>query len=138
MSVAGTAVSPRLAVSPGETVCFSVNPLLVDPSSASEDGCAVVRAPGSTNTLRTDSMAALATPRFGSSMYMIRHVIPAAKAEMAIGMKTAVLKATDQLMRSVSTAKTIPNAVTVAGTTSTQKKLFLIDVRIRSLVNISR
>ncbi len=69
---------------------------------------------------------------------MIRHVIPAAKAEIAIGMKTAVLKATAQPTRSVRTAKTIPNAVTVAGTTSTQIALFLIDVTSRSLVNSSR
>src|SRR5439155_1628411 len=45
---------------------------------------------------------------------------PAAKSEIAIGMKTAVLNATAQLIRSVSTAKTRPIAVMSAGTTSTQ------------------
>ena len=68
---------------------------------------------------------------------MIRQVTPAAKAEIAIGMKTAVLKATDQPMRSVRTAKTSPMAVTSAGTTSTQSALFLTAVRRTSLVKIS-
>ena len=40
---------------------------------------------------------------------------PAAKSEIAIGMKTAVLNATDQLTRSVMTAKMRPIAVTSAG-----------------------
>ena len=65
-------------------------------------------------------------PRSGSCWYMIRHVTPAAKAETAIGMKTTVLKATDQRMRSVSTAKMSPSAVTSAGTTVTQMALFSI------------
>jgi hypothetical protein len=57
---------------------------------------------------------------------MIRHVTPAANAETAIGMKTTVLKATDQRTRSVRTAKMSPIAVTAAGTTATQMALFLI------------
>ena len=52
-------------------------------------------------------------------------------------MKTAVLNATDQPTRSVSTAKISPIAVTSAGTTSTQIALFLIAVSSRSLVKIS-
>ena len=67
---------------------------------------------------------------------MIRQVTPAANAEIAIGMKTAVLNATDQLMRSMSTAKTSPMAVTSAGTTSTQIALFLTAVSRTSLVKI--
>ena len=51
-----------------------------------------------------------------------------AKAEIAIGRKTTVLNATAQRMRSVSTAKTSPIAVTSAGTTATQMALFLIAV----------
>ena len=43
-------------------------------------------------------------------------------------MKTAVLNATDQRTRSVSTAKIRPIAVTSAGTTATQIALFLIAV----------
>jgi hypothetical protein len=62
-------------------------------------------------------------------------VIPAAKAEIAIGMNTAVLNATAQLTRSVSTAKIRPIAVTSAGTTATQIALFLIAVTMTSLVN---
>jgi hypothetical protein len=57
---------------------------------------------------------------------MIRQVTPAANADTAIGMKTAVLKATDQRTRSVSTAKMSPIAVTAAGTTATQIALFSI------------
>ena len=45
-------------------------------------------------------------------------------------MKTAVLNATDQATRSVSTANTRPIAVTRAGTTATQIALFSIAVRI--------
>ena len=61
--------------------------------------------------------------------------MPAAKAETASGMKIAVLKASDQPTRSVSTAKISPIAVTSAGTTATQIALFLIAVRRTSLVN---
>ena len=67
-------------------------------------------------------------------MYTMRHVIPAAKAEIAIGMNTAVLNATEPRIRSVSTAKTSPTDVTSAGTTSTQIALFLIAVTMTSLV----
>ena len=65
---------------------------------------------------------------------MIRQVTPAANAEIAIGMKTAVLNATDQPTRSVRTAKMSPIAVTSAGTTSTQIALFLTAVKRTSLV----
>ena len=83
----------------------------------------------------TTAIEALIAPRFGSCWSMIRQMTPAANALIAIGMKTAVLKATDQLTRSVSTAKMRPTAVTNAGTTATQMALFLIAVRSRSLVN---
>ena len=59
---------------------------------------------------------------------MIRQITPAANSEIAIGMKTTVLNATDQRTRSVSTAKISPIAVTSAGTTATQIALFLIAV----------
>jgi len=59
---------------------------------------------------------------------MIRQVTPVAKAEIAIGRKMTVLNATAQRTRSVSTAKSSPKAVTVAGTTATQIALFLIAV----------
>ena len=47
-----------------------------------------------------------------------------------MGMNTTVLKATDQLTRSVRTAKMSPIAVTSAGTTPTQIALFLIAVTV--------
>ncbi len=65
---------------------------------------------------------------------MIRQITPAAKSDTAIGMKTAILNATAQRMRSVRTAKTSPIAVTSAGTTATQTALFLIAVRVVSVV----
>ena len=73
-------------------------------------------------------------PGRGPVTYMIRHVTPAAKAEIAIGMNTTVLNATDQLTRSVSTANMSPSAVTSAGTTATQIALFLIAVTRTSFV----
>ena len=66
---------------------------------------------------------------------MIRQITPAAKSEIAIGMKTAILNATAQRTRSVSTAKTSPIAVTNAGTTAIQIALFLIAVRVVSVEN---
>jgi hypothetical protein len=65
---------------------------------------------------------------------MIRQITPAANSEIAIGMKTTVLNASDQAMRSVSTAKTSPIAVIDAGTTATQIALFLIAVVIALVV----
>ena len=65
---------------------------------------------------------------------MIRQVIPAANAEIAIGMNTTVLNATDHRIRSVRTAKMSPIPVTSAGTTASQTKLFLIAVTRTSLV----
>ena len=66
---------------------------------------------------------------------MIRQVTPVANAEIAIGRKTTVLKATAQRTRSVSTAKISPIAVTSAGTTATQIALFLIAVVSVEVVN---
>ncbi len=59
---------------------------------------------------------------------MIRQVTPVANAEIAIGRKIAVLKATPQRIFSVRTANTSPIAQTVAGTTATQIALFSIAV----------
>ena len=67
---------------------------------------------------------------------MIRQITPAAKSEIAIGMKTTVLNASRQRTRSISTAKTSPIAVTSAGTTPTQIALFLIAVEIVVVVKI--
>ena len=68
---------------------------------------------------------------------MMRQLIPAAKSEIAIGMKTSSLKAVAQLTRSVSTAKIRPSAVTNAGTTATQMRLLVTDFSSVSLVKIS-
>ena len=67
---------------------------------------------------------------------MIRQITPAAKSEIAIGMKTAVLNATDQLIFSVRTPKISPIAVTNAGTTATQRALFFTAVTRMSVVKI--
>src|SRR5690348_5344321 len=91
------------------------------------DGDASSSTPPETNTLRTAPMAALTAPWLGSLMYMMCQMTPVAKSEIASGMKTTVLNATDQRMRSVRTAKTSPNAVMIAGATRIQIRLFLID-----------
>ena len=80
-------------------------------------------------------MPALIVPWLGSFSYMSRQITPAAKREIAIGMKTTTLKATESRIRSRSTAKTSPIAVTNAGTIKSQRKLFLIAVTIVSSVN---
>ena len=66
---------------------------------------------------------------------MIRQVTPVANAEIAIGRNTTVLNAKAQPTRSVSTAKISPIAVTNAGTTATQIRLFLIAVVRVGVVN---
>src|SRR5436305_1188791 len=96
--------------------------------SAGTDGDADESTPAGLKTPEIDLPSALTAPRFGSCWYMIRHVTPVAKAEIAIGRKTTVLNATAQRTRSVSTAKMTPKDVTSAGTTATQIALFLIAV----------
>ena len=70
-------------------------------------------------------------------MYIRRQITPAASSEIAIGMNTTVLNATDQRTRSVRTAKISPSAVTNTGTIATHSTLFLIAVSSRSVVNSS-
>jgi hypothetical protein len=83
-------------------------------------------------------MEAFTAPWSGSFSYITRQMTPAAKSEMAIGMKTTVLNATENRMRSVRTAKTRPIAVTNAGTISTHSALFLIAVTSVSSLKIAR
>ena len=123
----GMPVSPSSATPPGWIGVFRTSaPALV--CSDGVDGSADESTPAGLITPEIVLPSALIAPRPGSCWYMIRHVTPVAKAEIAIGRKTTVLKATDQRTRSVSTAKTSPNAVTTAGTTATQIALFLIAV----------
>ena len=68
---------------------------------------------------------------------MTCQMTPVAKSEIAIGMNTTVLNATAQRIRSVSTAKTSPIAVTTAGATRIQMALFLIAVRRMLVVKIA-
>ena len=67
-------------------------------------------------------------PWSGSFSYASRQITPAAKSEIAIGMNTTTLNATEKRMRSSSTANTSPIAVTNAGTIRIQRKLFRIAV----------
>ena len=103
-------------------------PVFAVPVSCGVEGSAVESEPGGLTICTTERPSAFTAPRFGSCTYMIRHVTPVAKAEIAIGRKTTVLNANDQLTRSVRTAKIRPIAVTNAGTTATQIRLFLIAV----------
>ena len=119
---------PRRATPPGCTGVFSTSAPPPFACSAGIEGDAVESTPAGLKTPSTDLLSALIAPRFGSCWYMRRQVTPVAKAEIAIGRKTTVLNATAQRMRSVSTAKMSPIAVTSAGTTATQMALFLIAV----------
>ncbi len=112
-----------------------MKPLFSEPVSTLVDGVAPDSTPGGLTASLTTAMAALMVPWLGSCVYMMCQMTPAANSEIAIGMNTAVLNATDQRMRSVRTAKTRPMAVTSAGTTSTQMALFLIAVSRMSVVN---
>ncbi len=99
-----------------------------EPLRAGVEGAAFERAPAGVNQPLTAPIPALTAPWLGSLMYMMCQITPVANSEIAIGMKTAVLNATAQRTRSVSTAKTSPKAVTTAGATRIQMKLFLIAV----------
>ena len=101
------------------------------------DGRPCASTPVGSKVSWTTEIAALIAPRSGSCSYTSRQMTPAANSEIAIGMKTTVLKTTDQRIRSVSTAKTSPIAVISAGTTAIHSALFLSAVRIVSDVNIS-
>jgi hypothetical protein len=99
---------------------------VVDPPSEPVEGKASESGPGGLNESWKTWMNALTVPTCGSCRSMIRQITPAANSEIAIGMKTAVLNATDHAILSVRTAKMRPIAVMSAGTTATQIKLFLI------------
>src|SRR4051794_1687458 len=124
-------VSPITATLPGWSGVVSFMPVSAVPVTFALDGNAVVSDPGGLKTCTTVRPSAFTAPRFGSWTYMIRQVTPVANAEIAIGRKTTVLNAKAQPTRSVSTAKISPIAVTNAGTTATQIRLFLIDLKSR-------
>ena len=131
----GIPVSGSRATEPGRTGVLSTMPVGRRARQLRAPRARRPRAGRAAATLSwTDATTALSAPRDGSCWYMIRQITPAAKSETAIGMKTAILNATAQRMRSVSTAKTSPIAVTSAGTTATQIALFLIAVRVVSVV----
>ena len=113
---------------PGRTTAFSTKPRAGLPTSAGEDGCAVVSTPELLNVSCTTFNVAFTVPSEGSVWSITRQITPAANSEIAIGMKTTVLNAVDQRIRSVSTAKISPMAVTNAGTIATHSTLFLIAV----------
>ena len=131
----GIPVSPINATPPGCSGTFNTIPLCALPWTSGVDGSAVDREPGCLTTSTSDRPRALTAPRFGSWTYMIRHVTPVAKAEIAIGRNTTVLKANAHPTRSVRTAKIRPIEVTNAGTTATQMRLFLIAVVSVGVVN---
>ena len=102
---------------------------------SSVDGCASGRTPGE-KASSTAAITAFTAPTSGSFWSITRQMTPEANSEMAMGMKTAVLNATDQRIRSVSTAYMRPNTVTSAGTTAIQSALFRIAVTRMSVVKI--
>ena len=128
---------PSTATLPGSSGVFSVSVLPGLPTSCGVDGSAEGKAPCGSNTPLTAAIAALTVPWLGSWMYIRRQITPAASSEIAIGMNTTVLNATDQRTRSVRTAKISPSAVTKTGTIATHSTLFLIAVSSRSVVKSS-
>ena len=122
-------VRPSCATSPGSSGVSSTSPPAGPPCSASVDGCAAERTPEGETASFTTAIAALIVPCYGSFSYISRQITPAAKSEIAIGMKTTTLNATEKRIRSRRTANTRPIAVTNAGTIRSQRKLFLIAVR---------
>src|SRR5205823_11907199 len=126
-SAGGIAVRPSSAVPPAAIGFCSVRPVLGVPVSALVDGAASESGPGGENESLIAPIVALTAPWLGSFRYITCQITPVAKSEIAIGMNTTVLNATDQRMRSVSTAKMSPIAVTSAGTSATQIMLLRID-----------
>ena len=119
--------NPR-ATSPGASGVCSTRCPEGTPGGASVEGCAAERTPEGDTASFTTATAALIVPWLGSFSYIRRQMTPAAKSEIAIGMKTTTLNATENRMRSRRTANTRPIAVTNAGTMRSQRKLFLIAV----------
>ena len=135
----GIAVRPIRAVPPVFTGCFRPMPPSRRTTNTSGcDGRPCASTPVGSKVSCTTVIAALRAPLSGSCSYTSRQITPAANSEIAIGMKTTVLNATDQRMRSVSTAKMRPIAVIRAGTTAIHSALFSSAVRIVSDVNIVR
>ena len=108
-SLGGIAVSPSSATPPGSTGRFSLIPVSALPVSAGLEGCASGSAPGGSKASATTLSDALTAPISGSFSYITRQITPAANSEIAIGMKTTVLNATDQRIRSSSTANIEPD-----------------------------
>src|SRR6478609_5079735 len=101
-SEGGIAVRPIFAVSPAWSGRRNTNPRCGVPVSRGLDAFASCNTAGDENQLFTAPMPALTAPCCGSLMYITCQITPVAKSEIAIGMKTIVLKATAQRMRSVS------------------------------------
>src|SRR5207253_6086825 len=131
-------VRPRRARPPGARGVFRTRLPFGELRMFGVDGNAFGRTPAGLITPVIERPSALIAPWFGSCWYMIRQVTPVANAEIAIGRKTTVLKATAQRTRSVRTAKISPSEVTNAGTTATQIALFLIAVVSVDVVNSRR
>ena len=121
-------VRPSCATSPGASGFSRTRLPFVCSCSASVEGWADESTPEGETASFTTAIPALIVPWLGSFSYMRRQITPAAKSEIAIGMKTTTLNATEKRIRSRSTANTRPIAVTNAGTMRSQRKLFLMAV----------
>src|SRR5439155_3019814 len=121
-------VRPSLATPPGWSGVCRTSPVEAEPVRVGVDDSAFGSTPGEETASTATRPSALTAPTFGSCWYMTRHVTPVAKAEIAIGRNTIVLKATDHRTRSVRNAKIRPSAVSNDGTTKIQFAMFLIDV----------
>ena len=102
------AVSPISATPPGSTGSARTRPPAGVPSRSSVDALRVREHAGRRDRVLHDPDRGVRRALFGSFSYITRQMTPAANSEIAIGMKTTVLKATEKRTRSVSTAKTRP------------------------------
>src|SRR5260370_686536 len=121
-------VRPSSATPPGRVAVFSTSAPPDVLCSPGVDGDADDSTPAGLKTPEIVLPSAFTAPSPGSCWYMIRHVTPVAKAEIAIGRKTTGLNPTPQRIRSGGTAKLRPIAVTRAGATATPIALVLIPV----------
>ncbi len=134
-SSGGMPVSPMSADCPPFRGVVSVKPLDFEPVTFAAEGCASWIGPDETKSVRTPPIAAFTAPWFGSLRYMTCQMTPVAKSEIAIGMKRIVLNATDQRIRSVSTANNRPKIVMTSGTIASHTNVRTIESRTRVFVH---
>ena len=98
------AVTPSCATAPGSSGCSSTGRRRPRPERLGQGRAA--KGPGRRDGVLHDRDRGVDRPWSGLFSYASRQITPAAKSEIAIGMNTTTLNATEKRMRSRSTAKT--------------------------------